>query len=62
MSGRPSGKGYENPPAFRHRNKGNLAIIRRHAGLADLAAGITHGFTDSVVRLVVRAYLLSDRI
>jgi NADH:ubiquinone reductase (H+-translocating) len=46
------------PPAFRHRNKGNLAIIGRHAGLADFGRWHLHGFVAWFAWLFVHIYYL----
>ena len=46
------------PLAFHHRNKGNLAIIGRHAGLADLGRWHLHGFVAWLAWLFVHIYYL----
>jgi NADH:ubiquinone reductase (H+-translocating) len=46
------------PPAFRHRNKGNLAIIGRHAGLADFGRVHLNGFVAWLAWLFVHIYYL----
>jgi NADH:quinone reductase (non-electrogenic) len=46
------------PLAFHHRNKGNLAIIGRNAGLADLGRWHLHGFVAWLAWLFVHIYYL----
>ena len=46
------------PLAFHYRNKGNLAIIGRHAGLADLGRWHLHGFVAWLAWLFVHIYYL----
>jgi NADH:quinone reductase (non-electrogenic) len=46
------------PLAFHHRNKGNLAIIGRNAGLADLGRWHLHGFVAWLAWLSVHIYYL----
>lgn len=46
------------PRAFHYRNKGNLAIIGRHAGLADLGRWHLHGFVAWLAWLFVHIYYL----
>jgi NADH:ubiquinone reductase (H+-translocating) len=46
------------PPAFQYRHKGNLAIIGRHAGVADFGRWHLHGFVAWVAWLFVHIYYL----
>jgi NADH dehydrogenase len=46
------------PPAFHDRHKGNLAIIGRHAGLADFGRLHLNGFVAWVAWLFVHIYYL----
>jgi NADH:ubiquinone reductase (H+-translocating) len=46
------------PPAFHYRNKGNLAIIGRHAGVADFGRLHLNGFVAWLAWLFVHIYYL----
>jgi NADH dehydrogenase len=48
----------QTPLAFHYRNKGNLAIIGRHAGLADVGRWHLHGFVAWLAWLFVHIYYL----